>query len=112
MDLYDNEKEVLIDLFLSYALKQPQSHSRKVKRLFMRNRRIWIAEKDFIKRYQPKKVLQDLLAKKVIVAHPIFGYQFFIREAYVEKIYLLADHGDISLLTQLVGLWVEPVESS
>ncbi len=110
MNLENNEKEVLIDLFLTYALKQPQTHTRKIKRLFMRNKKIWIAEKDFIKRYKSKKVLQALLEKRIITAHPIFGYQFLIREQYVEKIYLLADHGDIALLTQLVGLWVEPVE--
>jgi len=110
MDLSENEKQALIGLFLDYSLKQPQSRSSKFKYLFMRNRRVWIAEKDFLNKYRSKKILKSLLEKKILSPHPILGYQFFIREQYVEKIYRLADHGDISLLTQLVGLWIEPLE--
>lgn len=109
MDLSDNERKVLIGLFLEYALKQPHPERGKVQGLFMRNRRIWITERRFLEKTNQLKVIKSLIAKNILSPHPILGYQFFIKEAFVEKIYRFADHGDITLLTQLVGLWVEPI---
>lgn len=111
MDLSDNERKVLIGLFLQYALKQPHPERGKVQALFMRNRRIWISEKKFLEKTNQPKIIKSLIAKNILTVHPILGYQFFIKEAFVEKIYRLADHGDLTLLTQLAGIWIEPMPS-
>ncbi|GAB4410531.1 MAG: hypothetical protein OHK0053_37360 [Microscillaceae bacterium] len=74
----------------------------------MRNRRIWISDRNFLARHGHKESIQGLLQKKILRPHAILGYEFYIREAFIEKVYALADSGEDELLHQLVAIWVEP----
>lgn len=105
------EQDLVMKLvFEEYALfKLDKSAFYPVKKTFMRNRTIWISDPKFLEKNKGRRSIINLMEKGVIQRH-ILGYKICIRAQYLQQIYNLADAGQLELVRQLMGLWVEAKE--
>jgi hypothetical protein len=91
----------ILDQFLLY-----QTYNKSGVRYCMRNKIIWINQKNYVEKSKHKGT-KGLLRKKIIQPHPILGYQVRIKSEYLEQIYDLLDNQDRGLVVQLANIWVE-----
>jgi hypothetical protein len=100
------ECQAIQALFSKYALIESYQDSKGCRRQrYMRQRTIWINDKNF-KPQEQSRSIRNLITKKVIVAHWV-GYKFSIRAEYFQQIYALLDNGDDEMVFQMAAVWLE-----
>ena len=105
--LNNYERKAIMEIFHNYTLWETYTDDRGYKKQkFMRNRVIWINDKDFLKKNKSRKSILSLVKKNIIRPH-IFAFKMSIKKEYLHQIYSLADNEDFNLIEQLIAIWVE-----
>lgn len=108
VELSASERDVLKTILQDFLLLQ-NSRKPSGKRIhsYMKQRKIWINQRDFLVKHARPKIVKSLYEKKVIQKHPIVGYVLGIKEMYLEQIFDLLNNEDWDLVLQLAGVWVD-----